>query len=94
MPWMHFPHHTGFVILEEAAEAGDEAFLVSAVARGMVGDGREMGMARAAQATDESDESVEVTFLMAGGMGLIGLHETLLYGTIAAVRVVHRVCSS
>ncbi len=43
----------------------------------------------ASQATDEGDEGVEMTLLMATGMGLIELHETLLYGTIAVIRVTH-----
>lgn len=55
----------------------------------MIGDGGEMGALGARQAADETDEAVKMTLLMATRMRLIELHEALLYGTIAAVRVTH-----
>ena len=56
------------LVLEEAAEASDEAFLVGTVGGGMVGDGRKMGALGANEATDEGDEGVEMAFLMTSGM--------------------------
>ncbi len=35
-----------------------------------------------------------MAFSMTSGMGLIELQETLLYGTLAAIRVTHGWCSS
>jgi site-specific DNA recombinase len=77
------------IVLEPAAEASDQTFLVGAMRRSMISDGGKMGTLSSSQTTDQGDEGVEVAFLMTGGARLIELQEILLYGTIAAVRVTH-----
>src|ERR687885_2144043 len=77
------------VMLEPASETGHEAFLLRAVARGVIGDVAEVGALSTDQAADQGNEGVEMAFAMAGGPRLKELHEALFYGTIAVVRVTH-----
>ncbi len=77
------------VVLEEAAAARDDTFLVSSVAGSVIGDGGEMSTLRATQAADQGNQGVEMVFLMTSRVRVKELHEALLYGTIAAVRVTH-----
>ncbi len=48
-----------------------------------------MGTLGATQATDEGNQGVEMTFLVTGGLRVKELHEALLDGTRAAIRVTH-----
>ncbi|CAA9248679.1 MAG: hypothetical protein AVDCRST_MAG93-1648 [uncultured Chloroflexia bacterium] len=76
------------IVGEPAPKAFDEAFLIGGVGRSMVGDGREVGAACADKTADQGGKGVEVSFTMTGE-GWKVLHECLLYGTIASIRVTH-----
>ncbi len=43
------------------------------------------------QAADQGDQGVQMAFTMPGGARMKALHDALLYGTMPAVRVTHRV---
>jgi hypothetical protein len=46
-----------------------------------------MGVFAARQATDQGHQCIEMLFAMAGRARLVELHDRLLYGTIAGIRV-------
>jgi len=77
------------IVLEEAPEAIDDTFLLSALAGGVVGDAGQMGMFAASQTADQRDQGLEVAFAMPGRTRLLELHNGLFYDTIAAIRVTH-----
>ena len=61
------------LVLEEAPEALDQAFLGRAVAGGVVGDGGQVGVPAADQPADQGDQGVEMLLAMAGRTRLIDI---------------------
>ena len=78
------------VMSKPATESLDDAFLRRRWSGSMVSDHGQVGGASTDETTDERGKGGKVALPMttAGGM-LIELHEVLLYGTIAAIRVTH-----
>jgi hypothetical protein len=81
-------------VLDPAAKARDQAFILPPTDRRVVSNLRELHMLRANDATDQHRQRVQMLFLMAPGTGMQGLRQCPFDGTIGVESHVHGILLS